>query len=76
LNELLAAFCNAVVGDGKQSVLGQKRRFDRAPGMSALSPMATRLLHYGNRRFGPRTDIEAFFKMPDPVAPISILPAV
>ena len=33
--------------------VGQKRGFERPLGMSTLTPIATELLHYGGRRFGP-----------------------
>jgi hypothetical protein len=35
---------------------GQKRGFEHVPGMSALHPIATVLLHYEKRRGGPTGD--------------------
>jgi hypothetical protein len=37
--------------------MGQSRRFGRTDRMSAMTSIATELLHYGSRRLGPRADI-------------------
>ena len=42
---------------------GRSRHFERVAGMLALPPIATELLRYGTRRFGPEGDIPAWFKM-------------
>src|SRR6202035_1534361 len=39
-----------------RSASGQTRRSERLLGMSALPPIATNLLHYGNCRYGPQPE--------------------
>ncbi len=44
------------------SELGHPRRFGDAGGTSAITPIATELLHCGNRRKGPTPDIALYIQ--------------